>query len=104
MILKMYKKINNSSRQWGVSKFLLIIFLIFEVGMLQAKSSPKLTLVDKITQEICDKKVVLLGELPNHGEAVGFKIKAEIVQKLVEQCDFNGLFFEAGIYDFIGFQ
>jgi erythromycin esterase-like protein len=101
MILKMIK---NSPIQWRLSKFLFIIYLIFVVGMLQAKVSPKLMLVDKIIQEICDKNLVVLGELPSHGEAIGFKIKAEIVRKLVEKCDFNGLFFEAGIYDFIGFQ
>ena len=53
---------------------------------------------------VCDKQVVVLGELPSHGEARGFQAKAEIVQRLVRQCGFDTLLFEASIYDFIGFQ
>jgi erythromycin esterase-like protein len=53
---------------------------------------------------VCDKQVVVLGELPSHGEARGFQAKAEIVTRLVRQCGFDAVLFEAPVYDFIGFQ
>ncbi len=67
-------------------------------------SDVELTLVQKITQISCDKQLVVLGELPSHGEALGFQTKADVVQQLVEQCGFTALFFEAPMYDFLGLQ
>lgn len=58
----------------------------------------------RAVEAVCDKQVVVLGELPSHGEARGFQAKAAIVERLVRQCGFDALLFEAGIYDFIGFQ
>jgi len=53
---------------------------------------------------LCGKRIVALGELPSHGEAGGFAIKAELVQALVQQCGFDALLFEAPMYDFVGFN
>jgi len=90
-----------------------IIYLTLSVALLleplilssvSAKSTTKNTLAQIVAQAVCDKQVVVLGELPTHGEALGFQAKADIVQSLVEQCNFTALFFEAPMYDFIGFQ
>jgi erythromycin esterase-like protein len=51
----------------------------------------------------CRNDIVLLGELPSHGEARAFGLKARIVQELVETCGFDAVLFEAPIYDFVGF-
>lgn len=55
-----------------------------------------------ITKSLCTKNVVLLGELPSHGEAKTFALKARIVQELVRECGFNAVLFEAPIYEFVG--
>jgi erythromycin esterase-like protein len=61
-------------------------------------------LVVRVADAVCGKQVVILGELPSHGEARAFQAKAEIVQRLVEPCGFDALLFEAPMYDFVGFQ
>jgi erythromycin esterase-like protein len=58
----------------------------------------------RVADAVCGKQVVILGELPSHGEARAFQAKAEIVQRLVDQCGFDALLFEAPMYDFVGFQ
>jgi erythromycin esterase-like protein len=60
--------------------------------------------VRKAADFACRYQVVVLGELPSHGEARGFEAKAQIVRRLVNKCGFDALLFEAPIYDFIGFQ
>lgn len=60
--------------------------------------------VARVADAVCGKQVVILGELPSHGEAHAFQAKAEIVQRLVDQCGFGALLFEAPMYDFVGFQ
>lgn len=58
--------------------------------------------VRTIAKSLCTKNVVLLGELPSHGEARTFALKARIVQELVRECGFNAVLFEAPIYEFVG--
>ncbi len=62
------------------------------------------TLVSKLSQQLCDKSIVLLGELPSHGEALAFQTKAKISQQLISQCGFDALFFEAPVYEFYGLR
>jgi len=58
----------------------------------------------RVVDAVCGKEVVILGELPSHGEARAFQAKAEIVHRLVDQCGFDALLFEASMYDFVGFR
>lgn len=58
----------------------------------------------RVAAAVCGKRVVLLGELPEHGEARGFGVKARIVERLVTQCGFGAVLFEAGSYDFFGLE
>jgi erythromycin esterase-like protein len=58
----------------------------------------------RAVEEICDRQVVVLGELPSHGESRGFQAKARIVELLVAQCGFDVLLFEGPFYEFLGFQ
>lgn len=50
--------------------------------------------------DMCDRKIVLLGETGDHGGGKALVLKAAIVQELVTQCGFNTLLVEAGYYDF----
>jgi erythromycin esterase-like protein len=62
------------------------------------------SLVAHVADAVCGKQVVILGELPSHGEARAFEAKAKIVQRLIDRCGFDAVLFEAPIYDFVGFQ
>jgi erythromycin esterase-like protein len=56
----------------------------------------------RVAAAVCGKRIVLLGELPEHGEARGFGVKARVVERLVASCGFRAVLFEAGSYDFLG--
>jgi erythromycin esterase-like protein len=62
------------------------------------------TVVARVADAVCSNQVVILGELPSHGEARAFEAKAKIVQRLIDRCGFDVLLFEAPIYDFVGFH
>jgi erythromycin esterase-like protein len=65
--------------------------------------TPK-SIVDGVVNAVCQKQIVLLGELPTHGEAHAFDAKSKIADRLIAQCGFTAVLFEAAIYDFIGFE
>lgn len=69
-----------------------------------AQGPDSLAVEARIAEAVCDRQVVVLGELPSHGEARGFGAKARIVEHLVRRCGFDALLFEAAVYDFLGFQ
>ena len=62
------------------------------------------SVVASVADAVCGSQVVILGELPSHGEARAFEAKAKIVQRLIDRCGFGALLFEAPIYDFLGFE
>jgi erythromycin esterase-like protein len=62
------------------------------------------SIVDGVVNAVCQKQIVLLGEPPTHGEALAFDAKSKIVDRLIAQCGFTAVLFEAPIYDFIGFE
>jgi erythromycin esterase-like protein len=62
------------------------------------------SIVDGVVDTVCQKQIVLLGELPSHGEARAFDAKSRIADRLIARCGFSAILFEAGIYDFIGFE
>lgn len=62
------------------------------------------SIVDSVVDAVCQKQIVLLGELPTHGEAQAFDAKSRIADRLIAQCGFKAVLFEAPIYDFIGFE
>lgn len=62
------------------------------------------SIIEGVVKAVCDKQIVLLGEAPTHGEALGFDAKSQIVDRLIAQCGFHAVLFEAPIYDFIGLE
>jgi erythromycin esterase-like protein len=81
-----------------------LLFETLAINSVHSMNITENTLAHVVSKAVCEKQVVVLGELPTHGEALGFQAKADIVQYLAEQCRFNTVFFEAPMYDFIGFQ
>lgn len=82
---------------------LLALHCLFAVPA-SAQPGASTTLEARVVEDLCHKQIVVLGELPSHGEARGFQAKARIAQRLIERCGFDAVLFEAAIYDFIGFQ
>ena len=72
------------------------------VARAQERTAP--SIVDGVVNALCQKQIVLLGELPTHGEAHTFDAKSKITDRLIAQCGFTAILFEADVYDFIGFE
>jgi len=58
----------------------------------------------RVAAAVCGKRIAVLGELPEHGEARGFGVKARVVERLVANCGFRALLVESGSYDFVGLE
>ncbi len=80
-----------------------LAFLPTGTVMGAADVTPK-AIVDGVVNAVCDKQIVLLGESPTHGEAQGFDAKSKITDRLIAQCGFTAVLFEAPIYDFLGLE
>ena len=59
---------------------------------------------DRIVRDLCDKRLALLGEESHHGNGRIIAFKAELTRRLVEECQYDAFFIEAGIYDFLHIQ
>jgi erythromycin esterase-like protein len=88
----------------------LLIACIASVALLpvgtvaRAQERTAQSIVDGVVNAVCQKQIVLLGELPTHGEAHTFDAKSKIADRLIAQCGFTAILFEAPIYDFIGLE
>lgn len=56
------------------------------------------------TRDLCDQKLVLLGENGFHGDGRTAAFKADLVQRLVADCGFDTVLFEGSRYDFLAFS
>lgn len=56
---------------------------------------------DQAVHALCGEQVALLGEPPIHGFGNTLKFKAQLVRRLVDECHYNALFVESGLYDYI---
>jgi len=57
--------------------------------------------IDQLINDACDSRVVLLGEDLNHGSGKTIEVKSLLVQRLIDECGFDGVVFESQIYDFL---
>lgn len=60
--------------------------------------------VGSVVHATCGKRIVLLGESPVHGFGETLTFKVQVVRALVDQCHFNAVIFESGLYDFLHLQ
>lgn len=90
---------------FGVFISCIALVALLPVGSAgQAQERAPESLVASAVEALCQKRIVLLGELPSHGEAHAFDAKARIADRLIAQCGFTAILFEAPVYDFIGFE
>ncbi|UTW56121.1 erythromycin esterase family protein [Kordiimonas sp. SCSIO 12610] len=54
--------------------------------------------LDAALQDMCDRKIILLGE-NGHGDGNSPAFKTTLTKRLVKECGFNRLVFEASFYD-----
>ncbi len=57
--------------------------------------------LDSIVTDICNKKIVLLGEDANHGSGKTMEVKIALIRRLIEECKFSAVFFESPVYEFL---
>ena len=97
---------NRASRlAWGAVVGCIASFALPPAGAgARAPEHPPQAIVDGIVGAVCQKQIVLLGELPAHGEALAFDAKSRVVDRLIARCGFTAILFEAPIYDFIGLE
>ena len=50
--------------------------------------------------DLCDRKIVLLGEDAAHGSGETLAFKTELVTRLIGECGFDVVYFEASFYEF----
>jgi erythromycin esterase-like protein len=60
--------------------------------------------LDLVVRDLCDRKIVLLGEDAGHGAGTTLAFKTRLVKRLVDECHFDGFVIEAGTYDFIDLE
>lgn len=59
--------------------------------------------MDAAVRDMCHRQVAMLGE-GSHGDGATFAFKATLIRRLVDECGYNAMFFEASHYDFLEFQ
>ena len=60
--------------------------------------------IEKARSDMCNKKIVVLGEDNSHGSKITTELKSKIMMELIEQCGFTEIFFESSIYDFVNLR
>jgi erythromycin esterase-like protein len=69
----------------------------FQTGSDAASSTP----LDSLIRDVCDKAVVMLGEESHHGGGHTLEVKSDLVQRLIERCGFDAVYFESDAYEFV---
>jgi erythromycin esterase-like protein len=65
-----------------------------------ASAQPRDPAMDAAVRDLCHRQVAMLGEA-SHGDGATFAFKTRLIRRLVNECGYNAVFFEAGIYDFL---
>ena len=87
--------------------FLSILLIGIVSPRLAAQSvTPAMQVKDTVpvVHALCGKRVALLGESPVHGFGEALEFKAELVRRLVDECHYDAIFIESGIYDYLNVQ
>jgi erythromycin esterase-like protein len=53
------------------------------------------------THDLCHRQVAMLGESSTHGDGHTEAFKVALVERLVNECGFDGVYFEASHYEFL---
>jgi erythromycin esterase-like protein len=59
------------------------------------------TPLDRVVRDVCNKRVVLLGEDSHHGGGGTLAAKTALVSRLIDECGFSAVVFEASLAEFV---
>lgn len=59
------------------------------------------TPLDRVVRDVCNKRVVLLGEDSHHGGGGTLAVKTVLVSRLIDECGFSAVAFEASLAEFV---
>lgn len=90
----------------AIKASLIVLLTTCVVAALLPAATPATKITDSspIVHEMCGKSVALLGESPVHGFGKTLEFKVELVRQLIDECHYNALFVESGIYDYLNIQ
>ncbi|MGH9736572.1 MAG: erythromycin esterase family protein [Candidatus Acidiferrales bacterium] len=82
------------------------LVILLSVGLLRAASSTAVRPGDgdaltAVTHALCHRQIVMLGESATHGDGHTEAFKVALVERLVNECGFDSVIFEASHYEFI---
>ena len=84
--------------------FLLALFVAGSHGKAEPPSlvvaPPEGPALSEALHDLCDRRFALLGEGPTHGDGATEAFKVALVERLVDQCGFRSVIFEASQYEF----
>lgn len=83
-------------------RWLLAALALFAAAA-PACAQPRDPAMDAAVHDLCHRQVAMLGEA-SHGDGATFVFKAALIRRLVSECGYNAVFFEASHYDFLEFQ
>jgi erythromycin esterase-like protein len=84
----------------SLSLLILAAFLSPQVSVGQSDGSDGAALQETV-HAVCKREVVLIGESATHGDGHTESFKVALVEKLVNECGFDSVFFESSHYEFI---
>lgn len=96
----------RSANREGLARFILTVFpMICAVLTCPSRAASQASEIkNTVVREMCGKSVALIGESPVHGFGKTLEFKVELVRRLIDECHYNALFFESGIYDFLNIE
>jgi erythromycin esterase-like protein len=81
-----------------VRAVLLCIVFSYIPAFAQTEDGKALTAV---TRDLCHRQIVMLGESSTHGDGHTEVFKVALVKRLVNECGFTSVYFEASHYEFL---
>ena len=57
--------------------------------------------LDRLVRDVCNKRIVLLGEDSHHAGGSTLVAKARLVSRLIDECGFSAVIFEASLPEFV---
>lgn len=89
--------------RYGVSFRLIIASLIGALFLTSCQSDSAQdfeTTLNQVTNALCGKRIILLGENGSHADGATLAFKAALTQQLIKKCEISKIAFEASFYDF----
>jgi erythromycin esterase-like protein len=78
----------------------LLAALALAAAPAAAAAQPRDAAMDAAVRDLCPRQIAMLGEA-SHGDGATFAFKAALIRRLVAECGYDAVLFEASHYDFV---